>query len=139
MPRVPRSISAEFKYRGPYQIPRKQIKDPAIPDRYSRAARLVAALAELRMEDVGEKQRVARARKMYSGCVDCHYRTHPEALQFDHLPGFTKLGNISQWQGSLESMIEEMDKCQVVCANCHALRTACRRRDLKVLDTTFSI
>lgn len=64
---------------------------------------------------------------MYLGCMDCGYRRHAEALQFDHRPGEIKVHNIAGWPFGLESMIEEMDKCDVVCANCHAIRTALRR------------
>lgn len=66
--------------------------------------------------------------KLESGCVDCGYRGHPEALQFDHVRG-EKLGNIAQLVGYHESvLLDEMAKCEVVCANCHAIRTCTRRQ-----------
>ena len=93
----------------------------------ARGARAARALAELEAPGRRETVRVARARKVLFGCVDCGYNKHPEALQFDHRPGVVKTGNISQWSGSIDSLIAEMDKCDVVCANCHAIRTAIRR------------
>lgn len=67
------------------------------------------------------------ALKMERGCADCGYRAHPAALQFDHLPGSTKRGKISSLSRySWERIAEELAKCEVVCANCHAIRTVTR-------------
>lgn len=58
-------------------------------------------------------------------CVDCGERD-PVVLEFDHL-GDKEFG-IGQgfrdraWQ----SVLDEMAKCEVVCANCHRRRTATR-------------
>lgn len=67
--------------------------------------------------------------KLAKGCTDCGYALHPAALEFDHLPGTVKLFNIGEQIGnrSLESIWTEIDKCDVVCANCHNIRTADRR------------
>lgn len=66
--------------------------------------------------------------KMASGCIDCGFREFAEALHFDHLPGKDKLFDIGaaglrRW----ETVEAEIAKCEVVCANCHARRTAERR------------
>jgi hypothetical protein len=47
-------------------------------------------------------------------------------MQWDHLPGRLKLGNIStDFRGrSRQDILDEIAKCELVCANCHALRTA---------------
>lgn len=52
-------------------------------------------------------------------------------MQFDHRPGEVKKGNISNMKSmySVEALQAEMDKCDLVCANCHALRTEQRRLD----------
>lgn len=34
--------------------------------------------------------------KLERGCVDCGYKGHPAALEFDHLPQFEKTHTISQ-------------------------------------------
>lgn len=55
-------------------------------------------------------------------CVDCKQVFHPAAMQFDHLPGFEKVNHISAiW--SRAKILEEIQKCDLVCANCHAVRT----------------
>lgn len=72
------------------------------------------------------KMEVINAIKMERGCADCGYREHPVALEFDHLDGFTKVDNVSRMAGSasLERIMAEIAKCEVVCGNCHAIRTA---------------
>jgi hypothetical protein len=46
-------------------------------------------------------------------------------MQWDHLPGAPKLGDISNGLSgrSREEILEEIAKCEIVCANCHAIRT----------------
>jgi len=59
-------------------------------------------------------------------CVDCG-ETDPVVLEFDHLSD--KVFNISKGlrDRSRTSVLEEIAKCEVVCANCHRRRTARRR------------
>ena len=59
-------------------------------------------------------------------CVDCG-ETDPIVLEFDHLDSATKIATISemvQQQRPWEIIMNEIDKCQVRCANCHRRRTA---------------
>lgn len=70
-----------------------------------------------------------QAVKLERGCTDCGYREHAAALEFDHLPGFIKEHRLATMAAGLTmAKIEaEMAKCEVVCANCHRVRTAARR------------
>jgi hypothetical protein len=66
--------------------------------------------------------------KMLKGCFDCGYNKHPVALQFDHLPNKGKNFAISRGVlKPLEEVLKEIEKCQIVCACCHAIRTHNRR------------
>jgi hypothetical protein len=67
--------------------------------------------------------------KLERGCVDCGFNLWPEALEFDHLPGTTKLFNVSDvTRRSDKALLDaEIAKCEVVCSNCHKHRTARRR------------
>lgn len=67
--------------------------------------------------------------KLGHGCADCGYNAHPHALEFDHRPGEDKFADITKMRlrGTMQQLIDEMKKCDVVCANCHRLRTADRR------------
>lgn len=70
------------------------------------------------------------ALKLKRGCTDCGYRGHAAALEFDHLPGHVKRFNISEKMGrSIEELLIEIAKCEVVCANCHRIRTVDRGWD----------
>jgi len=65
--------------------------------------------------------------KLKKGCKDCGYNKHAIALDFDHLSD--KKYNISDMVAngySIESIEKEAGKCEVVCANCHRVRTKSR-------------
>jgi hypothetical protein len=77
-------------------------------------------------------QAIARERAAYlvaffveNPCVDCGERD-PLVLEFDHLG--EKSFNISKGlrDHSWQAVLDEIDKCDVVCANCHRRRTALR-------------
>lgn len=59
--------------------------------------------------------------KIQAGYADCGYAAHPAALSFDHVQG-QKLGNVSELIKRAWSVIE-ISKCEIVCLNCHAIRT----------------
>lgn len=64
------------------------------------------------------------------GCVDCGFNGHPDALEFDHKPGFKKIHNVAHLaMRSWGVTLEEIAKCDLVCANCHRIRTATRRKN----------
>jgi hypothetical protein len=53
-------------------------------------------------------------------CVLCGYRRHFAALTFHHLDPRLKRFNIAGAHNrSLDSLREELDRCVLVCANCH--------------------
>ena len=60
-------------------------------------------------------------------CSDCG-ETDPVVLEFDHLRD--KAFSIGQklTQTTRKAIVAEIEKCEVVCANCHRRRTAQRRR-----------
>lgn len=62
-------------------------------------------------------------------CMDCggFWPDNPEVMDFDHRPGEVKLFNPGMGNtGSRERMLAEIAKCDLVCANCHRIRTAAR-------------
>jgi len=64
-------------------------------------------------------------------CSDCE-QDHPYwRLDFDHLSKATKtaeLSNVAKRGWSNARVLEEIAKCQLVCANCHRDRTQARLR-----------
>jgi len=62
--------------------------------------------------------------KLERGCIDCGYRKYLVALDFDHRDPSQKLRPVSGLLNSAWEVIqEEIDKCDVRCANCHRIRT----------------
>jgi hypothetical protein len=59
-------------------------------------------------------------------CTDCKTCYHPDAMEFDHVRG-EKKSDISKIRGR-RALLDELAKCELVCANCHRIRTAGRRR-----------
>jgi hypothetical protein len=70
------------------------------------------------------KDRWIEEYKLSKGCADCGYRGHPVALEFDHRPDTVKIRDIKSGQHfGWVALQAEIEKCDVVCANCHAIRT----------------
>ena len=63
--------------------------------------------------------------KEESGCVDCGESYPHFVLEFDHLPEYEKAGSPSYVarHSSWKNAVLEMQKCDIVCANCHKIRT----------------
>jgi hypothetical protein len=72
-------------------------------------------------------------------CVDCG-ESDPVVLEFDHLEGDSKSFDIghSLPYRNWRSILEEIEKCEVVCANCHRRRTANRNGTLRAILTARS-
>lgn len=58
-------------------------------------------------------------------CADCSESFPVYVMHWDHLPGFEKIGDISTMVANRnrDVVLEELKKCELVCANCHVLRT----------------
>jgi len=58
-------------------------------------------------------------------CTDCGRFFPPECMDFDH--GHTiKAFSLSKWarrEHTPNEILDEIEKCQIVCANCHRTRT----------------
>ena len=68
--------------------------------------------------------------KLQHGCLDCGYNKAAIALDFDHLKD--KSHNISKMVAdglSIDTIMVEAAKCEIVCANCHRIRTHDRRSE----------
>ena len=69
------------------------------------------------------------ALKAETPCTDCGYNWRPWQMHFDHVRG-KKLGHVSRMVsgGCRRQVEEEIKKCELVCANCHADRTHRRKQ-----------
>jgi predicted nucleic acid-binding Zn-ribbon protein len=67
--------------------------------------------------------------KIARGCSDCGYREHSEALDFDHVRGAKEFAISQRVYYSIAKLEAEIAKCEVVCANCHRIRTFERHQE----------
>ena len=58
-------------------------------------------------------------------CADCGESFPPYMMDFDHRDPTTKIGNVTWMAGKAATrrVLAEAAKCDIVCANCHRLRT----------------
>lgn len=101
-------------------------------NRYKKEYNARPGVKERQVEDrnarISQNKKWIDSIKLERGCKDCGYKRHPHALDFDHMPGFEKSFEVSQSVGrSKENLLKEIEKCELVCANCHRIRTASRR------------
>lgn len=68
--------------------------------------------------------------KEKSGCVDCKNKFPFYILDFDHVYG-NKVSNIGQMIDyfSINDILKEVSKCDIVCSNCHRHRTYIRKNN----------
>jgi hypothetical protein len=65
-------------------------------------------------------------------CIDCGNENRV-VFEFDHLDPAEKVWNVAdlvRQSYGLETIKSEIDKCEIVCANCHRIRTYQRRQAL---------
>jgi hypothetical protein len=85
----------------------------------------------MNMKKINNIPEIIRAWKLAIGCELCGYDASPYALQFDHIDPSTKyrtksgkLVHISDMakgnRYGLQTVMNEVQKCRVLCANCHA-------------------
>lgn len=65
-------------------------------------------------------------------CTDCGQTFDPICMDFDHLPGTDKILNVGRMvtrKFAWAKIEAEIAKCELVCANCHRLRTKKRSEE----------
>ncbi|MBI5153088.1 MAG: hypothetical protein HZA36_01365 [Parcubacteria group bacterium] len=62
-------------------------------------------------------------------CMDCGITYPPYVMDFDHRDRKTKVASINEMINlhsySKDKILAEINKCDLVCANCHRIRTYC--------------
>lgn len=73
------------------------------------------------------KRLFVNALKENHPCTDCGKFYYPCQMQFDHIAN-DKAFNIAMSYSNVgwDKLVEEIEKCELVCANCHAIRTYLR-------------
>lgn len=86
------------------------------------------------------RRKVVNRYKRIKGCADCGYKNHWDALEFDHLDNSKKRHTVaSLMHCSWNTIKTEMAKCVIRCANCHAIRTRARERELGIDPSKYRL
>lgn len=88
-------------------------------------AKRKAQIRERNLVAITRNQNNLRELLACENCIDCGY-SDIRALQFDHRNPKEKRNEISTMASSAyswEAILEEIAKCDIVCANCHSIRT----------------
>lgn len=93
--------------------------------------------AELKLVQAARTRMIVQRLKEDTPCADCGNKYPHYIMEFDHRHG--KIRQVSQLMAaSIVSILREIAKCDIVCANCHRARTHKRRGcKYKTLDTPF--
>ena len=92
--------------------------------------KFLAANNKRRKERRREIREAVKSFKLKTGCAQCGYADHPDALQFDHIVplGICKRNraeakrNIPDTWAKLDRLFKDPN-VQVLCANCHSIKT----------------
>jgi hypothetical protein len=98
-------------------------------ERYARLRESERARMKVNSDNARKRNREYVWELKSNPCTDCGQIYHPTAMQFDHTDT-DKEFNVSDMVKngfSLTRIQEEINKCELVCANCHAVRTYERR------------
>jgi hypothetical protein len=76
-----------------------------------------------------ELRQYLRKMKEAGSCADCEKKYPYYVMEYDHLDSEkkTRCVSISVNYGSFKTLQKEIDKCELVCSNCHKERTHQRR------------
>lgn len=95
-----------------------------LPNALRLADRVPASwLRRLELQDFNDRLKLAL------GCADCGWAAWARGLDWDHARGIKEhaIAKLINDRWPVATLIAETAKCDVVCANCHRLRTASRR------------
>lgn len=82
------------------------------------------------VKDRAKKRRQVVRDAKNKPCFDCGILYPYWIMQFDHVRGIKNFNIGTMWyKKGLQKILEEIEKCDIVCANCHAERTF-RRKEM---------
>jgi hypothetical protein len=93
---------------------------------YLKNREAILARTKRRRESISE---TVNKLKEENPCVDCGVKYPYYVMQYDHI-STDKLAGVSYLirYGRPQEVLDEIEKCELVCANCHAIRTWSRHK-----------
>ena len=81
--------------------------------------------AEYKRQARDRNREYVRKIKEENPCVECSEYYHYSQMDFDHIGGKKKhnIARVANSAVSIKTIKDELRKCELVCANCHRLRT----------------
>jgi hypothetical protein len=92
----------------------------------SRTGRKFGVILGIYQKNHYDRRMVEYQRLKSKPCRDCKKKFHPVCMDWDHRPRTKKLADVSRLviaRCSWKRVLAEIRKCDLVCANCHRLRT----------------
>lgn len=79
------------------------------------------------------KEQLVEDLKTNGFCTDCNLQYHFCQMQYDHVDS-DKIASVSDLirNGTMQQVLDEINKCELVCANCHSLRTWKRKVGIEI-------
>ena len=112
-PDVYKAHSVAYRQKaGTKAVRARYLNKPTVKERVRKQARKVAVDGRSRIDAFKT-----------GPCADCHQTFPPYVMDFDHVRGEKRFGVSKMRNHSIEKILEEIAKCELVCANCHRIRT----------------
>ena len=83
------------------------------------------AILKQQKERIAKRIKYTQDLKSNTPCMDCKQSYPYYVMDFDHRDPTQKVAHIQKMctSASWERLLQEIDKCDIVCANCHRIRT----------------
>ncbi|AUR99119.1 hypothetical protein NVP1262O_33 [Vibrio phage 1.262.O._10N.286.51.A9] len=78
-----------------------------------------------------ERHKIINAYKLEHGCCRCGFDLHSSALEFHHVDNNKEDAVSRMVSSSLDRIYKEMDKCIILCSNCHRIEHAGRHSEAR--------
>lgn len=121
-----KSIEDFWKKRGKPQAQCKDCQREYHKLHYKNNKKDYLVRAKERKKIVQAELRSYIAQQKNKPCMDCNQKYPSYVMDFDHRPDCKKeftIANMVSDSKSFDCIKKEIDKCDVVCSNCHRIRT----------------
>ena len=120
--KIKQEETAFHRKRNGLQTECKACKKLYIREHYQKNKTYYVEKAKLRTQKI--RQTIGTYKESHP-CSDCGQKFPACAMDFDHRERGDKIKEIATLisRGNLETLIKEIEKCDLVCSNCHRIRT----------------